>query len=102
VLGYLETWKGTFSGLDSGSWQVWIYTDGTIQGEAFSNDLESNLSVTGRYDFQGNFLMTATYGNTSAGATFTGVINISTGVVSGNWVNNYYEEEYGTFSGNRQ
>lgn len=94
---FMGTWVGTFGGLDSGTWIALVDQNGVLSGQGYSNDLGSSFGISGRFDALGNFYAVA--GDSSEGATFTGTADLSTRTISGTWVNNYYEEEYGYFSG---
>ncbi len=92
-LEYKGTYSGTFSGTDSGTWTATIASTGKITGTVTSI-LSGKLAVTG----QGLSSGAISLGNVSSGATFTGMINLTTGATSGTWVNTFYGDS-GIFSG---
>jgi hypothetical protein len=83
-------WSGTFDGGDSGSWTITVRADGSLTGQAFSNNAQLFLMVEGDVNTSG-----ATAGSAQNGATFEGTFleNTSSGTwenaaeqISGNWV----------------
>lgn len=94
-------WQGTFTGTDSGTWNVQITGSGNITGTGFSNDLQNSFTLQGTV-IDNNFHAEAfAAGGASTGAEFDGKV-VTPGSVSGAWVNNNYTSERGTFSGSLQ
>ncbi len=90
---YAGNYTGTFSGDDSGTFDVTILASGMIAGSGTSS--EGTFLVTGQLSTDGT--LTFATGSTSTSATFSGKIDVS-GALSGTWKN---AGESGTFSGNR-
>lgn len=82
------TWAGTYSGNDTGTWQIVIDADGALNGIAYSNIIQSNMAITGIVSNNGDLSATST---TSTGAQFVGTLTDNTG--SGTWTN-----QFGTFT----
>jgi hypothetical protein len=89
------TYSGTFSGDDSGTFDVTLFTNGSVVGTGISNLSGIIFSTFGQMSTDGT--VTFASGGTSTGASFTGTLTTD-GVVSGTWQNG---AESGTFSGSR-
>ena len=76
-------WSGTFSGGDSGTWEIAVNNFGNVSGNVFSNNLQDFLIVEGTVDTSGEFRATA--GSAENGATFTGSFTENSS--SGTWEN---------------
>ena len=76
-------WSGTFSGDDSGPWNITVSSTGEVDGQVFSNNAQVSLEVTGNVDTSGEFRATA--GSAENGATFTGTFTENSN--SGAWEN---------------
>ena len=91
------TYSGTFaaSGI-SGTWSITASPTGTITGtgNGYPNG-SSSFTITGTVSSNG--LLTMSTGTTSNGASFSGSINLATGVISGTWINTSFLS--GTFTG---
>lgn len=92
---YAGTYAGSFTGDDSGSFNVVADEDGRISGSGFSED-SGRFLITGDVDDDGEVEFVA--GSASTGATFSG--HIRDDFVSGTWRNTRYGES-GSFSGTR-
>ena len=95
---YSGSYQGTFSGGDTGTWEIVVNSAGYINGSLFSNEDSTYYSVNGTIDSSGDFGMVA--GTTTSGATFRGTTDFLTGNISGTWVNSYWGIS-GSFSGSR-
>ncbi|WP_318309221.1 hypothetical protein [Flagellimonas crocea] len=93
---FAGNWSGTYVGDDSGTWTASIDDEGTVQGEALSNDSDQPLPLEGRIDSSGDFR--ATLGSVQFGATFEGVFTQEN--ASGTWENETYEIS-GTWTGTK-
>lgn len=52
---YKGDWSGTFEGDDNGTWEMTVDKDGKFTGNAFSNNGQSSLPMTGSIDDKGVF-----------------------------------------------
>ncbi len=93
---FAGSWSGTFTGGDSGTWEITVTNSGMVNGEAFSNNAQVFLTVTGNVDTSGEFRATA--GSAENGATFTGTFTENSG--TGTWENTA-EDISGTWQGAR-
>lgn len=92
-------WSGTFSGDDSGTWNVTIDQNGNVSGIANSTVFSQEYSILGTVTSNG--VLTATLGTSSIGGKFTGNLNNENG--SGVWINTIAEPDLsGTWSGVKQ
>ena len=91
------TYAGTFSGEDSGVFEVSI-ANGRITGTADSIAL-GRVAVAGNLDTMGGVSFATLGGGASSGAQFIGFLDSRTGVVSGTWSN---KDVFGTFHGTRR
>ena len=91
---------GTFSGDDSGTFQVVITAGGALSGTGTAP--EGIFGVSGAVDLDGNVVF-STGGSTTTGAVFRGAIRVSGAVatIGGTWSNAEFNEK-GTFGGTRQ
>lgn len=90
-------WSGTFSGGDTGTWDITVSKSGAVTGTGFSTTFQENYTFNGNVNLDGQ--LNATFGTSSTGATFIGVLNTnSTG--SGTW-NNSDADLSGTWKGNK-
>jgi hypothetical protein len=98
---FAGTYKGTFSGDDSGSFTVVVSAAGTVTGSGLSK-AGLAFSVSGSVDADGKVVI-STGGSTSSGSVFKGSINVlaSPATISGLWANAEFDED-GSFSGTRQ
>ena len=85
-------YEGSYSGDDSGPFEVFVDRDGNLFGWAIS-DFDGLIGLSGGADVDGGFLA----GNASTGATFSGQIEPD-GTLSGTWS---LSPESGTFQGRR-
>lgn len=92
---YAGDWSGTFTGDDTGTFDVTINANGTITGSGYSNSYSETFSLSGSINSNGQF----SAGSTSTGASFTGTVSGNS--MSGNW-NNTNTGDSGTFSGTKQ
>tara|TARA_R110002049_G_scaffold309199_1_gene518488 strand:- start:1255 stop:1638 length:384 start_codon:yes stop_codon:yes gene_type:complete len=76
-------WVGTFSGDDTGNFRVYIYENGTVTGNAYSNGLQQGIPLNGQIDESGKF--DAVLGSSENGASFTG--KFTENASSGTWEN---------------
>lgn len=90
---YAGIYEGTFTGDDSGSFNVSIATNGVITGAGNSNKL-GEFSIFGSLGTDGSFTLAA--GGTNTGATYSGIITADK-MISGTWNNG--DVLNGTFSG---
>ncbi len=98
TLAYEGEWSGTYTGAqDNGSWTMQINTDGTVSGTATSEVFNGTYTVSGFVQENGD--LTATVGNASSGALFTGQLDGSN--ASGTW-NNTTANMSGEWSGTQQ
>ena len=97
---FAGTYVGTFSGDDSGSFQVVITAGGAISGTGTIP--EGTFGVSGAVDLDGNVVF-STGGSTTTGAMFKGSIVVSgaSATIGGTW-SNAESNEKGTFGGTRQ
>lgn len=91
------TYTGTFNGSDSGNWTITIATGGAISG--------TGTAIGGSFTITGNILTSgvisaSSAGGSNTGATWSGTINITTGEVSGTWVNTAFSAS-GTYTGRK-
>jgi len=89
-------YSGTFTGGDSGTWSVFVGTDGLVTGNGNSN-MGGPFSITGSVATSGDLSATGLAGL----ATWTGNVNTSTRTISGTWTVTSMALS-GTFSGNKQ
>ena len=89
-------WSGTFTGGDNGSWSITVSPDGSVMGQAFSNNAQAFLDVSGDVSISGEFRATA--GSAENGATFEGSFLETTS--SGTW-ENAAEQISGNWTGSR-
>ena len=80
---FAGNWSGTYTGGDSGTWTATIDSNGSVEGEALSNNLQQSLPLNGSIDTSGDFR--ATVGSAMNGATFKGAFASDQG--SGTWEN---------------
>ena len=91
---YAGNWGGTYTGDDTGIFQLTINAQGSVSGSATSSNTGESFTLSGSIDSNGNF----TAGTTSDGATFTG--SITGDSMSGTWESIVYGTS-GTFTGSR-
>ncbi|MCU6432729.1 hypothetical protein LPB67_02920 [Undibacterium sp. Jales W-56] len=80
---FAGTYAGTYSGYDTGTFNVAISPTGVISGSGYSNTDKLLFNVTGSVGSGGSVSMTTS--GSAGSALFTGKIDSSTGVVSGTW-----------------
>jgi len=90
---FTGNYQGTFTGDDSGNWEVTIDNNGVIAGQSTSNTYGTE-QVSGQVSSSGQ---TSINGTTSSGV-FSGVITFD-GSMSGTWLDD--DGESGTFTGSR-
>ncbi len=97
---FVGNYSGTFWGTDSGTWQITVNEDGSATGSGYSSALRKHFTAVGKVDSQGRLYL----GSASTGASFSGQISCDGAVceVSGTWLNDHYDSEHGSFSGQRQ
>ena len=88
-------YMGTFSGQDSGTFNVNIDTTGNVTGSGFSN-AGGGFTVSGTVTSNGQATVTGFAGL----ATFSGTISIANGTFAGNWVNDT-DMQSGSFTGRK-
>ncbi len=82
---FAGSYSGTFTGADTGTWSATITTSGVVSGTGYSAALGVSFAVTGQVTTSGALTM----GSVTAGSTFTGNINSTTGATSGTWTDGY-------------
>ncbi|WP_127137074.1 hypothetical protein [Flagellimonas oceanensis] len=95
-IDFAGNWSGTFTGGDNGTWNAIIDASGTVEGEAYSNNLQQSLPLNGSVDTSGDFR--ATVGTATNGATFEGAFASDQG--SGTWENST-DQVSGTWTGSK-
>jgi len=90
-------YQGTFSGEDSGTFDVDLDCNGDIEGFGVSTVFDEDFDIVGTATTSGE--VTLTTGGTSSLSTFHGTV-ASDGHVSGEWSNSF-EGTSGTFQGSR-
>ncbi|RDY60165.1 hypothetical protein [Flagellimonas nanhaiensis] len=95
-IDFYGNWFGTFDGDDSGTFSVFIHEDGSVTGDAVSNNLQQTLPLNGQINDSGN--LNAVLGSAENGATFTGRFTETTS--SGTW--NNPSNGSGTWTGSKQ
>jgi hypothetical protein len=85
VANYAGTYSGNYSGGDSGTWTAIISSNGVLTATGNSSQ-DGPFTASGQVSSNGSLTMT-TGGSTSNGGVFTGMINSSTGIMSGTWTN---------------
>ncbi|NQX84851.1 MAG: hypothetical protein HRT67_02920 [Flavobacteriaceae bacterium] len=90
-------WSGTFSGEDTGTWNINVSESGEVTGTGFSTTFQENYIFEGSVNLDGQ--LNATVGTSSTGATFVGVLNTN-GTGSGTW-NNSDADLSGNWEGNK-
>jgi hypothetical protein len=81
--GLIGNFQGKFSGTDQGTFNVIVATNGAVTGVAFSSAMNQTFSIAGMVTASGQMMLA---GNGRAGAaTYNGVIDQSSGRVSGSW-----------------
>lgn len=99
VASYAGHYTGTFSGSNTGTFDLVIATDGTISGTGFETSGQIfSFTVSGQVSASGavSFGAVSTLGGT---ATFQGTVN-SSGALTGTW--NGATRDSGTFTGQRR
>jgi len=98
---YSGTWIGTFSGTDTGTWEVVIDSQGNATGTGFSNDLNQTYNIYGKANQNNVLEFEASFdGGGTIGSKFTGTFS-DTNTCSGTWTNENYSSEHGTFEGSK-
>lgn len=95
-IDFAGSWSGTFAGGDNGTWNAIIDASGTVEGEAYSDNLQQSLPLNGSVDTSGDFR--ATVGTATNGATFEGAFTSDQG--SGTWENST-DQVSGTWTGSK-
>lgn len=85
--------SGTYSGGDTGTWQITANTSGVISGTSTSN-AGGACTISGIMGSNGS--VTLTSGGTSCGSSFTGSYSPVSGAITGTWSDTVIS---GTFSG---
>ncbi|MFZ6675513.1 hypothetical protein [Undibacterium sp. Xuan67W] len=100
IQNFAGAYAGSYSGYDSGTFNVNVSPAGAITGSGYSNTDKLSFGVSGNVGTGGSVSMTT---NGSAGsALFSGSINSSSGTVSGKW-NFVASPTYGgSFTGQKQ
>lgn len=85
VSEFKGTWAGSFSGDDSGTWEVIINDSGTINGSFISNSVGTPIPLEGQVQENGDFL--ASSGSTQVGSTFMGelIVGEEQATAGGTW-----------------
>lgn len=78
---YDGDWTGTYAGDDKGTVAIVIDSVGNLSGSAYSENVMSTFTLSGKVDSSGNLAATSA----STGATFAGKLTPPTG--SGTWTN---------------
>ena len=81
--GLLGNYSGTFSGVDQGTFNVVVASNGVVQGTGYSSKYHSGFIASGIVSASGEMQLSGS--GQAGGSTFTGVIDQSTGAVSGQW-----------------
>lgn len=92
------TYSGTYSGTDSGSWTITIATNGTISGSG-SSDSGGSFTIGGSIVTSGTLSATSS-GGVSTGTSWSGLIDITNGNISGSWVLASISQS-GTYTGHK-
>jgi hypothetical protein len=102
AVDFSGNYSGTFWGTDSGSWNATINRDGSATGSGYSSALRQSFTAVGEVDSQGRLHLVV--GSASVGTTFSGQISCNGAVceISGTWLNDHYDSEHGSLSGQRQ
>ncbi|VAX25754.1 hypothetical protein MNBD_NITROSPIRAE01-297, partial [hydrothermal vent metagenome] len=87
------TYRGTFSGDDTGTWDITINALGIISGVSVSDEFVSD-PISGNIGSDGQASLSGTVGS----STFSGIFSVE-GTVSGTWMDD--DGESGIFSGSR-
>ncbi|NOY84091.1 MAG: hypothetical protein GXO96_04590, partial [Nitrospirae bacterium] len=87
------TYRGTFSGDDTGTWEITINGLGIISGVSVSDEFGSD-PISGNIGSDGQASLSGTVGS----STFSGIFSVE-GTVSGTWMDD--DGESGVFSGSR-
>ncbi len=90
-VSYAGTYAGTFNGSDTGTFQVTVLPNGTLNLNGYSSKGDV-FTGEGKANADGSVAI----GSASTGATFTGVIR--SGAIEGNWKNTTYNQA-GSFQG---
>jgi hypothetical protein len=98
VPNYAGYYSGTFSGDDSGTFNVTISKAGVISGTYTSNVYGYTGSAYGTIVAGG--AMSMTVGGQAGNATFSGKIDVGTGAVSGTWSSSY-SGQHGSYTGHK-
>lgn len=91
---YMGTWQGTFSGDDSGTWDMVADKDGKFMGEMYSENSKQSYPLTGSIDNNGKFdALIIVSGDTinfdgqgSGGTSASGTWENPSYMISGTWV----------------
>jgi hypothetical protein len=79
---YTGTYKGEFTGIETGSWEITINPNGGVMGNATTTTLPiTTYPLTGTINTAGNSTLIS--GNSNSDITFK--ISIISGIVTGNW-----------------
>lgn len=81
---YEGNWEGTFSGDDSGTWEMVVDENGDFEGFLFSDNSQSNYPLEGSIDKDGVFSAVIHIGTTLLDFSGQGTDGTS---ASGNWSN---------------
>lgn len=96
---FAGTYKGTFSGADSGTWTVSVTSAGVLTGSGALADLSETFSIVGLVQPNGALSMTSK--GVAGSGTFTGSISAS-GALTGTWAYVAPGVGSGTFAGQKQ
>ena len=81
--GLLGNYSGTFSGVDQGTFNVVVASNGVVQGSGYSSKYRAGFIASGLVSATGEMQLSGS--GQAGGSTFTGVIDQRTGAVSGQW-----------------
>jgi len=80
---YKGAWEGSFSGTDSGTWEMTVDGNGAIIGSVKSNTLpETNFELAGKVNIDGDVTVNYIYADRKIGSFIGKMTEIS---ASGNW-----------------
>ena len=91
------SYSGTYSGTDSGNWTITTDVNGVVSGSGNSTVEVFPFNITGTITSSGS--TTASAGGAAGSSTWSGIVDITTGTLSGTWTDSVSEN--GTFSGNK-
>jgi hypothetical protein len=95
---FAGSYSGTHTGADAGTWTVTIDGSGNISGSGFSTTSQVPFGIIGFIGPNGDMSVAAT--GEAGGATYSGIIDVATGSITGTW--RFFDNSGGgTFSGHK-